>query len=187
MLLQGNSWRLRFDGLSLRFWQKTNSFATLTRVFFSQTSTQVHQILILTHNHEVTPYCSLLQPVLPPQHPHYMIGHETGFTPAQKSCLFAFVIIMYISITAEWNVCHVSQCVHKWNSRLLNWLQVEPLRSSLHQCKSDNSKMASSLDTLLKDNARLQAQVDGLQDKLDKAKHIQQQIRDARSEQNLWQ
>ena len=57
VLLQGNSWRLRFDGLSLRFWQKTNSFATLTRVFFSQTSTRVHQILIPTHNHEVTPYC----------------------------------------------------------------------------------------------------------------------------------
>ena len=56
MLLQGNSWRLRFDGLSLRFWQKTNSFATLTHVFFSQTSTRVHQILIPTHNHEVTPY-----------------------------------------------------------------------------------------------------------------------------------
>ena len=56
VLLQGNSWRLRFDGLSLRFWQKTNSFATLTRVFFSQTSTRVHQILIPTHNHEVTPY-----------------------------------------------------------------------------------------------------------------------------------
>ena len=42
------------DGLSLRFWQKTNLFATLTRVFFSQTSTRVHQILIPTHNHEVT-------------------------------------------------------------------------------------------------------------------------------------
>ena len=55
VLLQGNSWRLRFDGLSLRFWQKTNSFATLTHVFFSQTSTRVHQILIPTHNHEVTP------------------------------------------------------------------------------------------------------------------------------------
>ena len=38
------------------FGKKTNSFATLTRVFFSQTSTQVHQILIPTHNHEVTPY-----------------------------------------------------------------------------------------------------------------------------------
>ena len=50
VLLQGNSWILRFDGLSLRFWQKTNSFATLTRVFFSQTSTRVHQILIPTHN-----------------------------------------------------------------------------------------------------------------------------------------
>ena len=59
MLLQGNSWRLRFDGLSLRFWQKTNSFATLTHVFFSQTSTRVHQILIPTHNHEVTPYLPL--------------------------------------------------------------------------------------------------------------------------------
>ena len=58
MLLQGNSWRLRFDGLSLRFWQKTNSFATLTRVFFSQTSTRVHQILIPTHNHELTSYPS---------------------------------------------------------------------------------------------------------------------------------
>ena len=59
VLLQGNSWRLRFDGLSLRFWQKTNSFATLTRVFFSQTSTRVHQILIPTHNHEVTPYTQM--------------------------------------------------------------------------------------------------------------------------------
>ena len=29
----------------------------LTRVFFSQTSTRVHQILIPTHNHDVTPYC----------------------------------------------------------------------------------------------------------------------------------
>ena len=38
------------------FGKKTNSFATLTRVFFSQTSTRVHQILIPTHNHEVTPY-----------------------------------------------------------------------------------------------------------------------------------
>ena len=36
VLLQGNSWRLRFDGLSLRFWQKTNSFATLTRVFLAK-------------------------------------------------------------------------------------------------------------------------------------------------------
>ena len=26
-------------------------------MFFSQTSTRVHQILIPTHNHEVTPYC----------------------------------------------------------------------------------------------------------------------------------
>ena len=39
--------------------KKTNSFATLTRVFFSQTSTRVHQILIPTHNHEVTPYSDL--------------------------------------------------------------------------------------------------------------------------------
>ena len=55
-----NSWRLRFGALSLRFWLKTNSFATLTRVFFSQTSTRVHQILTSTHNHEVTPLFSLL-------------------------------------------------------------------------------------------------------------------------------
>ena len=47
VLLQGNSFRLRFDGLSLRFWQKNK---------LSQTSTRVHQILIPTHNHEVTHY-----------------------------------------------------------------------------------------------------------------------------------
>ena len=45
---------LRFDGLSLRFWQKTNSFALAHSCVFSQTSTRVHQILIPTHNHEVT-------------------------------------------------------------------------------------------------------------------------------------
>ena len=56
VLLHGYEWRLRFGALSLRFWLKTNSFATLTRVFFSQTSTRVHQILTSTHNHEVTPY-----------------------------------------------------------------------------------------------------------------------------------
>ena len=50
-----NSWRLRFGSLSLRFWLKTNSFATLTCVFFSQTSIRVHQILTFTYNHEVTP------------------------------------------------------------------------------------------------------------------------------------
>ena len=51
-----NSWRLRFGALSLRFWLKRNSFAMLTRVFHSQTSTRVHQILTSTHNHKVTPY-----------------------------------------------------------------------------------------------------------------------------------
>ena len=40
--------------------------------------------------------------------------------------------------------------------------------------------MASSLDTLLKSNAQLQAQVDGLKDKLEKSKHMQQQIKEAR-------
>ena len=29
-----NSWRLRFEGPSLRFWQKTYLFVMLTRVFF---------------------------------------------------------------------------------------------------------------------------------------------------------
>ena len=51
-----NSWRLRFGALKLRFWLITNSLATLTRVFFSQTSTRVQEILTSTHNHEVTPY-----------------------------------------------------------------------------------------------------------------------------------
>ena len=69
MLLQGNSWRLRFDGLSLRFWQETNLFATLTRLFFSQTSTRVHQLLIPTHNHEVTPYTPIQVEDLPPHSP----------------------------------------------------------------------------------------------------------------------
>ena len=50
MLLQGNSWGLRFDGLSLRFWQ---------------TSTRVHQILIPTHNHKVTPYSFCLKCLQP--------------------------------------------------------------------------------------------------------------------------
>ena len=50
-----NSWRLRFDGLTLKFWQKPNLFATSLVFFFSQTSTGVHQILTSTHNHDITP------------------------------------------------------------------------------------------------------------------------------------
>ena len=57
VLLQGNLWRLRFDGFSFRFWQKNKLVRYAHSCVFSQTSTRVHQILIPTHNHEVTPYC----------------------------------------------------------------------------------------------------------------------------------
>ena len=78
-----NSWRLRFGALELRFWLKTNSFAELTRVFFSQTSTRVHQILTSTHNHEVTPYS-------------VQIGHAYIFTMYNKSCLYQQVLTLIL-------------------------------------------------------------------------------------------
>ena len=47
--------------------------------------------------------------------------------------------------------------------------ETQPLRGSFQQCKDDNATMAS-LDALLKSNTALQAQVDGLNDKLEKSR-----------------
>ena len=55
VLLHGNSWRITFEGLSLRFWGEKKIVRSFNRVLFNQTSTRIHQLLSSTHNRKVTP------------------------------------------------------------------------------------------------------------------------------------
>ena len=59
-------------------------------------------------------------------------------------------------------------------------LQLEPLRKQLQKLKTDNTKMATSMEAMVRANQQLQGTAEALQDQLQQKAHVMQQLQQAR-------
>ena len=57
---------------------------------------------------------------------------------------------------------------------------MDPFQATLELCKTDNAKMANSLETVVRSNSMLQASVETLTDEVEKKTFLLEQIKAAR-------
>ena len=106
---------------------------------------------------------------------HNMFSNTTRYFPKQCGFIHFVLIQDLIVLFGE------RAFKNKVNCTTIHFvIQVEPVRRSLQQCKGDNTKMAASIETLMKSNGQLQAAVDNLEDKLDQKNHLLTQTQASR-------